>query len=142
MRAQNMKASFKPEVQSYMSLQPILTLNKPRHSTSHNGGRKSNDCWEVALQFAHQCRNKLKEGLETIEDLQTNSTAALEMLAKRQALDFTAVFLSPSNSNHVVLILVSGLSLVTHALREQTTLPLWKRSKLWLIRRLTRNSSI
>ena len=76
-----------------------------------------------------------------IEDAKRNSTEVLEMLAKRQALIFTAVFLLP-NTNHVVLILVSSLSLVPHVLQEVTTLPLWKRAKLWLVVRFTRNSSI
>jgi hypothetical protein len=71
----------------------ILTLNITLPFTFHHSGRKSTDCWETALLFAQQCCDEFKEKFETIEDAERNSTKALEMLAKRQALIFTAVFL-------------------------------------------------
>ena len=54
-------------------------------SQPHTCGRKqtSTDCWEVALQFAQECCDKFEELVETVEDIERNSTAALELLAKR-----------------------------------------------------------
>jgi len=71
----------------------IFTLNITLPLTFHDSGRKSTDCWETALLFAQQCCDRFKENFETIEDVERNSTEALEMLAKRQVLVFTAVFL-------------------------------------------------
>jgi hypothetical protein len=52
----------------------------------------------------------------------------------------TAPLLS-CNANHVLLP-VSGLSLVPPVLLEQTTLPLQKKSKIWLVVWFTRNTLI
>ena len=46
-------------------------------------GWKSTGRWEAALQLAQQCRDKFEELVETIDDIERNSTAALELLAKR-----------------------------------------------------------
>ena len=47
------------------------------------GGRKSTDCWEIALQLAQECCDKFNESVETVDDIERNSTVALELLAKR-----------------------------------------------------------
>ncbi|KAF8816310.1 hypothetical protein BYT27DRAFT_7277196 [Phlegmacium glaucopus] len=100
----------------------------PSQLYTHNGGQKSTDHWEVALQLAQQCCDKFNELVETIDDIERNSTAALELLAK--------------SANHVVLLPVSGLSLVPPILAEQTTLPLQKKSETWLILWFKRNTLI
>ena len=46
-------------------------------------GWKSTGRWEAALQLAQQCRDKFEELVETFDDIERNSTAALELLAKR-----------------------------------------------------------
>ena len=50
--------------------------------------------------------------------------------------------LSPCNANHVTLLPVSSLSLVLHILPEWTSLPLQKKSKIWLVIWFTRNTLI
>lgn len=54
----------------------------PPQSHTRDRGRKSTDRWEAALQLAQQCRDKFEEPVETIDDIERNSTAALELLAK------------------------------------------------------------
>lgn len=53
-----------------------------QHSQPYNCNGKQN-CWEVALQLAKQCCDKFNESVEMIDNIQRNSTAALELLAKR-----------------------------------------------------------
>jgi len=55
---------------------------QPSQPHNRTGGRKSADCWEVALRFAKECREKFDESVGTVEDIEKNSTAALELLAK------------------------------------------------------------
>ncbi|KAM6499857.1 hypothetical protein JOM56_005365 [Amanita muscaria] len=66
-------------------LQQLLGVPEPGPSQSYtrNSGRKSTDCWEVALQLAQQCRDRFNEPVETVDDIERNSNAALELLAKR-----------------------------------------------------------
>lgn len=47
-----------------------------------SNGRTSTNCWEVALQLAQQCRDRFNEPVETVDDIERNSNAALELLAK------------------------------------------------------------
>ena len=47
------------------------------------GGWKSTARWEVALQFAQECCDKFNESVKTVDDIERNSTVALELLAKR-----------------------------------------------------------
>ncbi|KAF8344368.1 hypothetical protein F5887DRAFT_271985 [Amanita rubescens] len=54
----------------------------PPQSHTRDRGQKSTNCWEVALQLAQQCRDKFKEPVETVDDIERNSTAALELLAR------------------------------------------------------------
>jgi len=54
----------------------------PSQPYNRTGGRKLTDCWEVALRLAKQCRDKFDESVETIDDIERNSTAALELLAR------------------------------------------------------------
>ncbi len=60
--------------------------------------------------------------VETIDDIEMNSTKALELLAERYVLNYIAV-LFPRNVYHVALIPVSGLFLVPRVLQDRTTLP-------------------
>jgi len=54
----------------------------PSQPYNRSGGRKSTDYWEAALQFAKQCRDKFGESVGTVDNIERNSTAALELLAK------------------------------------------------------------
>ncbi|EDR03293.1 uncharacterized protein LACBIDRAFT_307360 [Laccaria bicolor S238N-H82] len=59
--------------------------SKPVPLQPHTHGRwwaSTNCCWEVALQLAQQCCDKFKEPVKTVDGIQKNSTAALELLAK------------------------------------------------------------
>ncbi|KIL63071.1 hypothetical protein M378DRAFT_80316 [Amanita muscaria Koide BX008] len=66
-------------------LQQLLKVSEPGPSQSYtrNSGRKSANCWELALQLAQQCRDRFNESVETVDDIERNSNAALELLAKR-----------------------------------------------------------
>ena len=68
---------------------------QPPQSHTRDRGWTSTDHWAAALQLAQQCRDKFEEPVETIDDIERNSTAALELLAKRQVLNFTAAPLLP-----------------------------------------------
>jgi len=46
--------------------------------------RKSTDKWESALKLALECVAKLNERVTSIEDMENNSTEALQMLTNRQ----------------------------------------------------------
>jgi len=63
-----------------------MALSEPgpskQYTRSRNCIRKSAHCWEVALQFAQQCRDKFNEPVATIDDIEVNSTTALELLAR------------------------------------------------------------
>ncbi|EDR13668.1 uncharacterized protein LACBIDRAFT_308899 [Laccaria bicolor S238N-H82] len=50
---------------------------------THGKGRISTDGWQTALQFAKQCRDKFEEQADTVDDVERNSAAALELLANR-----------------------------------------------------------
>ena len=52
-------------------------------SHTRDRGWKSTGHWEAALQLAQQCCDEFEEPVETIDDIESNSTAALELLAKR-----------------------------------------------------------
>jgi hypothetical protein len=41
------------------------------------------DCWEIALQLAQQFCDKFEEPVKIVDGIESNSTAALELLAKR-----------------------------------------------------------
>ena len=59
----------------------------------------------------------LEKQVETIDDIEKNSTEALELLAKRYV--HIAVLLLPCNVYYVALIPVSGLFLPPRALQDQ-----------------------
>ena len=64
----------------------------------------------------------LEKQVGTLDDIEMNSTKALELLAERYVLNCIAVLL-PCNVYHVVQIPVSGLFLVPRSLQDRTTLP-------------------
>jgi hypothetical protein len=57
-------------------------MQPPNHIPVVGGGNRPIG-WEVALQFAQQCRDKFEESVKTVDDIERNSNAALELLAKR-----------------------------------------------------------
>jgi len=57
-------------------MQPSRPLTRGKKQTS-------TDSWEAALQFAKECRDKFEKRVGSVEDIERNSTAALELLAKR-----------------------------------------------------------
>jgi hypothetical protein len=46
-------------------------------------GRPSTEGWEFALHIAEDCCQKFMEKVSTIEDMEIQSTEALELLTKR-----------------------------------------------------------
>jgi len=87
--AKNIEKKSKGDISSSGSapLQQLRSQNPPSERwpsrlPNHNGGRKSTDRYEVALQLAKQCREKFDESVRTIDDVENNSTAALELLAR------------------------------------------------------------
>ncbi|KIM72234.1 hypothetical protein PILCRDRAFT_804089 [Piloderma croceum F 1598] len=69
-------------------LQQLHSQNPPSEPglsqrPDHNGKRKLTNGYEVALQLAKQCHEKFDESVTTINDIEKNSTAALELLARR-----------------------------------------------------------
>jgi hypothetical protein len=82
------------------------------------------DCWEIALQLAQQFCDKFEEPVKIVDGIESNSTAALEIVGQEVSSKFYCYFPLSLNADHVVLISVSSLSLVLHILQEWPTLPL------------------